>query len=568
MGSGSIPADIQSIVSDLKEVTWEQVVFEAITNSLQANATKVNIDFLHNTLNLDDTKKSVEKVLIEDNGDGFTTKNTESFQKYRSSHKRHLGSKGIGRFLYLKVFNNVDIRSLDKEIEFMIDRDINILTINSSSEKTKILLSKPKKEFRVDFKNFEQKIRDHFIAYFKLLESEVIIQVNENGVEYFKVSSKEIPIFEAKEFNIKEHTFLLSYVFESQYIQSYDGFYCAGNRVVIKNSNLNTDKKLKNFYGMNIVYLLSSKYLDNNVNETRDDFSMMPARTSSDLFNNLSWKDIHIRLAEELKVIAKENNIDIDDIAKKSLQESREIAPYLAYYLKENENAFTSEVLLKKAKLKLEEDKKLLREKNKQIDNYQRLLSIVTQSELAEYIFDRQKTIEKLKQLTNDTAHEKEIHNLFMKKYTEDNQGNYRTNNLWLFDDRFMTYDKIFSEAQVREAFPELSDNVDRLDILSIVSNTYEKELITDIVIIELKRPDEKITPEGAEAQLLKYARYINQSNIRNKIRIWTYAFLKFNREISDDLDDKDYNKIPTQWEYPIYYKYHEKRNTIINFMD
>jgi len=43
---------------------------------------------------------------------------------------------------------------------------------------------------------------------------------------------------------------------------------------------------------------------------------------------------------------------------------------------------------------------------------------------------------------------------------------------------------------------------------------------------------------------------------------------MKFNKEIDNDLDDKDYNKIPTQWEHPIYYKYHEKRNTIINFMD
>jgi len=218
--------------------------------------------------------------------------------------------------------------------------------------------------------------------------------------------------------------------------------------------------------------------------------------------------------------------------------------------------------------LKLEEDKKLLREQNKKIDNYQQLLSIVTQSELAEYIFDRQRTIERLKKLTDDNAREKEIHNLFMKKYTEDNEQDYRTNNLWLFDDRFMTYDKVFSEAQVKDIFPELGSNVDRLDIISIVSNTYQKELITDIVIIELKRPDENITPEGAEAQLLKYARYINQSNLKSKIRIWTYAFLKFNQEIDDDLDDKDYNKIPTQWEHPIYYKYHEKRNTIINFMD
>ena len=568
MSSGSIPADIQSIVDDLKQITWEQVLFEAITNSLQANATEININFLHSTLNVEDTKKSIEKITIEDNGDGFTEENTESFQKYRSAHKRHLGAKGTGRFLYLKIFKQIYIESLNKKIEFMIDRDIKVSKVDDFLDKTILFLNRPKNIFRVDFKSFEQKIRDHFVAYFKLLDDEVKIKVYENNIEIFEISSKEIPTFETKIFKIHQHEFILSYVFESQYIKEYDGFYCAGERVVIKNSNLDSKKRLKNFYGMNIVYLLSSEYLNSNTNETRDDFNMKPSRTLKGLYSDLAWKDIHDELANQFKIIAKENNIDIEELSKERLAESREIAPYLSYYLKDNENSLTSEVLIKNAKFKLEEDKKLLREKNKKIDDYQRLLSIVTQSELAEYIFDRQRIIEKLKRLTDDTAHEKEIHNLFMKKYTQDDKQDYRTNNLWLFDDRFMTYDKVFSEAQVNQIFPELSDNVDRLDLFSIVSNTYEKELITDIVIIELKRPDDKITPEGAEAQLLKYARYINQSNIKHKIRIWTYGFLKFNKNIADDLDDKDYNQIPTQWKYPIYYKYHEKRNTIINFMD
>jgi len=165
---------------------------------------------------------------------------------------------------------------------------------------------------------------------------------------------------------------------------------------------------------------------------------------------------------------------------------------------------------------------------------------------------------------------EKEIHNLFMQQRTSDTKEDYRTNNLWLFDDRFMTYDKIFSEAQIKDIFPNLIANTKRPDILSlsIVSNSYNQEEITDIVIIELKRPNEDIEPSGAETQLLRYSRYINESRDNNKIRIWTYAFLKFNEETEFDLDNRSYNKIPIQGEYPIYYRYYEKPNTIINFLD
>lgn len=60
----------------------------------------------------------------------------------------------------------------------------------------------------------------------------------------------------------------------------------------------------------------------------------------------------------------------------------------------------------------------------------------------------------------------------------------------------------------------------------------------------------------------------INDSREENKIRIWTYAFLKFNKETEFDLDNKNYNKIPTNGAYPIYYRYYEKPNTIINFID
>ncbi|OHD84296.1 MAG: hypothetical protein A3D90_03160 [Sulfuricurvum sp. RIFCSPHIGHO2_02_FULL_43_9] len=568
--SGVVSASIETIVNDLQDVTWEQVIFEAVTNSLQANATEINIKLNQFALEISD-KRYIDQLVIEDNGDGFIKKNIESFQNYRSQFKKDLGCKGIGRFLYLKIFEKVRIESLDKQIDFVIDKDIKVQDIESKSQLTKVFFDKLKKQFTVDYDRLEQDLKDHFIAYFRLIagEKEITINIFENEKIQKTIKSVQIPKFETVIFKIHTHEFILDYVFNDETIKHYDGFYCAGGRAVIRNSNLEAKKKFNFFKNIHILFLLSSNYFDNNVNGTRDDLTIMPIRTNEGLFHDLSWKDIHVELANQIKEIAKKHQIDIDEEAKKSLAKAREEAPYLAYYLTDNENGLESDDLLHKAKKQLEDDKEALRNNDKKaIEDFDKILGIVTQAELAEYIFDRQKKIDRLKKLTDEKAIEQEIHNLFMQQHTKDDKEDYRKNSLWLFDDRFMTYDKVFSEAQLNKIFPQLPDIAKRPDILSIVSNTYNEDEITDIVIIELKRPDETITPAGAEEQLLRYARYINDSRENNKIRIWTYAFLSFNSETELDLDNKSYNKIPTQGGCPIYYKYHDKPNTIINFID
>lgn len=573
MSSGKVPVTIKTIVTDLQTVSWEQVLNEAITNSLQAHATEIKINFIQNALDLEDTKKYIDSITVEDNGDGFNNINTKSFQEYRTQHKKDLGCKGIGRFLYLKVFDEVNVKSLDKEIKFVIDKDIQVNTTESKLEKTLVTFLKPKKKFVVDYDKFHHDLQEYFIAYFKLLKDKnisVIFNIYENDIKKSEVKSDDIPSFTNKKIQIGTHKFNLDYILNDDTIHITDGYYCAGGRVVIKNSHLDSNKKLKLFKDIKIVYLLSSNYLDNNVNETRDNFTILPKRKNSDdLFHNLSWNEIQTELKNQIKIIAKDNGVDIEKIAKENRLKALKEAPFLAYYLQKNENNDDYETLKKYAEKMLKEDKQFIRDNSDKMDDtYQEKLAIITQSELAEYIYDRQKKIDLLKKLTHEGTLEKEIHDLFMPQGTSDDKENYKSNNLWLFDDRFMSYDKVFSEAEIKDIFPELADNIKRPDILSVVSNTNDKDKITDIVIIELKRPKEIITPEGAEAQLLKYARYIKQSNLPNDIRIWTYAFLKFNKDIDDDLDDKDYNKIPTYWEHPIYYKYHEKRNTIINFMD
>ncbi len=453
----------------------------------------------------------------------------------------------------------------------MIDKDIQPVTIDETHEKTSVKLSKPKNKIIVKFDSLERDIKDHFIAYFKLLKDKnkkVAIRIFEDENEKYIIYSDDIPSFKTKKFKILQHQFIMNYIFNDRTLPN-EGYYCAGKRVVKKNSELEQDKKLKLYKQFSILYLLESKYLDENVkNDTRDDFAIYPKRKSSDdLFSSISWEEINDKLKNIIQEIAKENKIDLEVLAKENLKKAFEKAPYLGGYFQQNDLILDDEELIKNAKWMLEKDKEEIR-KSDQI-NYTKL-SMVTQSELAEYIFDREKVIEKLKQLADEKAIEKEIHNLFMKQKTIDNRNDYRTNHLWLFDDRFMTYDKVFSDKQIKEIFPKLSGNLDRPDLLSIVSNTYDKEHITDIVVIELKRPDEKITPAGAEEQLLDYASYINENfdSEDRKVRIWTYAFLKFDQNTERKLKVKGYNRVFTNGDYPLYYHYFDDVNAIINFID
>ncbi len=74
-------------------------------------------------LERDETQLSFEEtpiapimnIVIEDNGIGFTADNLKSFQTSDSSFKRAKGAKGIGRFLWLKAFKNIQIESQFQE---------------------------------------------------------------------------------------------------------------------------------------------------------------------------------------------------------------------------------------------------------------------------------------------------------------------------------------------------------------------------------------------------------------------------------------------------------------------
>lgn len=111
-------------------------VFEAITNSIQAIEDKFGKDNLGQgrieieVVRGNSQSSKPEGFLITDNGIGFTQENLKSFLESDTRHKIKRGGKGVGRLLWLKVFESAKIVSTFSEestqtlsFEFVLDED-------------------------------------------------------------------------------------------------------------------------------------------------------------------------------------------------------------------------------------------------------------------------------------------------------------------------------------------------------------------------------------------------------------------------------------------------------------
>lgn len=54
----------------------------------------------------------IRGIVIKDNGVGFNDRNYKSFREAESTYKLKRGGKGVGRFLWLKVFDRAEVRSV------------------------------------------------------------------------------------------------------------------------------------------------------------------------------------------------------------------------------------------------------------------------------------------------------------------------------------------------------------------------------------------------------------------------------------------------------------------------
>ncbi|MDA8031874.1 MAG: ATP-binding protein, partial [Alphaproteobacteria bacterium] len=183
-------ANLSAIVANFKKADALTVLQEAIVNSIQANATQIDIQIKYQDTLKNEGKQidiwNIEELTITDNGEGFTKENIKSFSEYRTQKKIKSGCKGIGRIAFLKIFKKVKIESFIESEKKQVTIDFNenfegnghyIKSESKSSvEKNKTTITfreiKEKKNSFHSLGELKEKIIDHLLPllYFSQLD--------------------------------------------------------------------------------------------------------------------------------------------------------------------------------------------------------------------------------------------------------------------------------------------------------------------------------------------------------------------------------------------------------------
>jgi ElaB/YqjD/DUF883 family membrane-anchored ribosome-binding protein len=629
--------NIKRAIKNIGKVEFFQPLYEAIVNSFQANANIVKIKFKV------DENNYIISYSIEDNGEGFTDKNLESYLTLWSDLKADIGGLGSGRLLCLKVFDNIHIKSQTKdyEIEFDFNQDFNISNINefnkipNKSEQTytittfepinKDFLSENGKEFfNLDEikENIFIKLMPMFIRFkeenkdFKIYINEKIWLNNNLLQQQFDDLNFQIKEFEIEkdlskfekdnnDKNIIKYSFKLYYRLQETKNRNKDEFiqfYGASDRYITSfPSGVKIEKLPKNWSG---IFCLTSKYFEENrVADSRNKFIIgLGDNNAASKENPITFPEINKKLSKVLEEILKETFPDIEDEAKNIRKKIIDKFPHLLRYVKKIDGLTLTETqILKKAEeLFLKETKKTreevekftknIKEGKKNFDEkkFREITNHFTQTgveQLADYIGYRQTIIEMLLEIYDDSVNKKikikeeDIHNLFMPMGKTSDDLSFHANNIWIFDDKFMSYNYAASDKIVAKIVSDVTgksieeiENYQRNkepDLIMFYSD--EETKYKDVLLIEFKKLNGTIDDkEKAINQINRYPRYIRE-NIDNIRSIYTYTILDIDKEFEDSLTkeqgfyenafgDKD-NKVSA------YYKYNQAVKAHINVL-
>mgnify|MGYP001558558632 CR=1 FL=1 len=585
-------------------VTQYDVLFEAIINAIHAKASKIvcRLNSSDNPMKengVEIINKKVDTITISDNGEGLNNDNYNSFCKYRTEYKKELGCKGVGRFVFLKVYENAhyksELKNEQEEITFKFHLDFETEDIKKTPKKinanfTEISFSKLTPSYLDHYKHIDRRIdldlaaiRDkvllHLIPtlfFFKKVGASIVIEfIDSTTSNTVSITNNDVPDFYEKKFQVTDKSKIAFDFTLHHRIEKLQGnlkaFYCTNNRTVCEFSE--KDFKMSLPYGYSGFLLLESDYLDSHANNERNEFSIYPVRV--DMFSSLSWEMINDKLKSTISEIVKEGIPETQKINIVKIKEIQNERPYLVNYIDEEDiemaGFLDKKQIIEKAKKKFDiEKEKLLTNAGKASYSDQELNDAIeiAQNELVSYINDRAQVLERLRTLVDKKERvESIIHNLFMERYSDDDYFSIGKNNLWLLDDRFTTYSYAASEKRIKEVLTEIGEETENTEILEdrpdlsifFSHNPYDPERLKS-VLVEIKPFDYQSKSDRKKfAGIQQLVDYVEAFKSKEKIKeIFAFLITDIDEKLSARLKKDDY--IPLfSLESPIFHRFYKE---------
>lgn len=497
--------------------------------------------------------RTINSITITDNGIGFNKRNFLSFETPFSQINKTYGCKGIGRFTVLAAFKELIVKSNFfedgswKYREFKCDAENEITPIsfnesNVEANKTSISLIDcfnpiVKDRTAISIDEIAQEIMHHCLIYYLSNQMPIIRifdaddEVGEVINNLFDKVSKE----KERTFEVGKHSFraYITIVPKENNRKNHYIYYCANSRVVgqprsigrINSSFSYPINQNGQLYFLDIY--LTSEYLNLKNFKTRNGFSI-PLEKENGLFNHstdiISFEEIEVEL---VKILEEEYEEHIKEASIKSQSELQTYIDEKAPRFKSLRNNLD---LLKTIPPNLSDDKKeeyLYRISfqarksveskiqdfisNKQISeetiqNIKKDIQDKTSYDvdsLADYMMRRKAIIELFDKFLEADSEgkyklEEDIHNIiFPLGFTNDEIG-YEMHNLWLLDERFLTYKFIASDKSITSFSQKKSSKEPDVICLAEHPQMFDNPIsfgdksngdLNSMVIFEFKRP-------------------------------------------------------------------------------
>ena len=564
-------------------------VFETVVNSIHALEERNNLTTSGKiiltierdrqvSLEAESNSQEIENFTIEDNGIGFNDENLNSFETLDSDHKINKGCRGVGRLLWLKAFNKVEINS--HFVDSQNDKKCRVISFDS---KDGVTLHKEEDSSiddlvtSVHLMGFGTHYRSSTVKSIEAISNALL----EHCLWYF-VRPEGIPqIFVTDgETNINLNILYDSYMYESAKVETIDiknnGFdlthikfrasshkkhalsLCAGSRLVKEEV---ITGKIPGLYGKlsdgtgEFVYscYVASPYLDERVRSERTSFDIIEDVDGLFTEVEVTFKDIRenvlLRSKEYLKDYLSENiksgKSRVDNFISQKAPRYRPIINHID----EDNLAIDPDISDKDLELHLhkqlsnverqllEQGHNIINSFDDKYDDYQEKLNQylktaedIKKSDLANYVSHRRVIIDLLEksiQRTEAGKYKREdiIHELIMPMRKDTNDILMDSHNLWLVDERLAFHNYLASDKTLSTMPITDSDSTKEPDIcaLNVCDNPI---LISDqnllplasITVIEIKRPMRDDAKAGEDKdpieQSLGYLNRIRQGEV------------------------------------------------------
>lgn len=486
-------------------VSARDVIREALTNSIHAGSKKISVDLHFSEKQQELTpgteeRRVLETITIVDDGEGFTPENLNFFDEVCTGHKDSIGGKGVGRLAFLKYAKSVKIRSqlfselveFDYTPEFKLD-DVKKSAVDGTVS-TSITLTELKEKINTQVTKLVNAICDDLRLLLFLKHQaghSITLKFTHNSRqpfdENFIFSGDAIKAELTREFEFLGERFNC-YLFRDEPPRKGIVAMLCADELCIEEYVIS-----RRFDICRHLIFVTSDYFNKRSNIERQRLELPKTDEDVDMVSPISREKLTPHIHEEcMKMIDEAAEGDVDQFKNQNVDKLKKYYPFIKLdSLGGNAALLDADEVVKtyRAQQARREDQLIdALESGRPVswDDVSHLAS----EDLARFIVHRALVIDSLAKMPPSSA-EDALHNAILPKRSDGSE--IRENNVWLVDDKFLSYSNIYSDQTLATIIQEVGNVIEakqqrRPDVAAFFSKDDENHP-NKLVIIEFKKP-------------------------------------------------------------------------------